>query len=567
MTEEKTPVASAGKSAPKFNPPPKGRKKGKKGKIIKTIITLVLLAAILGGGGYALWYFVLRPEPVQQGEIYAVPAEIGSIKSTADGSGSAKAKETAAITLTEGGEVRELFVAAGDRVTAGQPLYTIYSETAEKAVTDAQEKVNSLNKDLAELQADVGDLTVRAPFSGKLTDVQEFSTDQQVSEGTQIATLVNDKKLKLSLYFSYGYENSIAVGQSVTVSLTSLMRDFTGTVEKINKVRYVTPEGAVHFEVVVVFDNPGTLTEGMEASASIHLSDGSVAYPYAAGKLAFYESQAVMTKASGPVRTSNLLNYADVKAGDVLLTLGSDTVDEAIRTKQEEIAAAQEALNTARQALTNFNATAPIDGLITACTLTEGAEVKSGETVIIISNSTTMLVNITVDDLNISFIKPGDTVDLDWNGTTYIGTVTAIDMNNAESGNGMTNFPVTLTVDNYDGSLIEGAWLNYSFVTSQSDECVMIPGSAVKNVTDKDGNTCTVVFVQADSKPDNALELNLPEPQEGQKRAYPTEEEGYYPVPVETGISDNQNAEIKSGLEAGQMVFVNYTVTDSSSGY
>ncbi len=567
MTEEKTPATSAGQIAPKFNPPPKARKKGKKGKIIKTIITLVVLAAILGGGGYGLWYFVLRPEPVEQGEIYAVPAEIGSIKSTADGSGSAKAKESAAITLTEGGEVRELFVAAGDRVTAGQPLYTIYSETAEKAVTDAQEKVNTLNQELAELQADVGDLTVRAPFSGKLINVQEFSADQQVSEGTQIATLVNDKKLKLSLYFSYGYENSIAVGQSATVSLTSMMQDYTGTVEKINKVSYITPEGAVHFEVVVVFDNPGTLTEGMEASASIHLADGSVAYPYAAGQIAFYESQAVLTKASGPVRTANLLNYANVKAGDVLLTLGSDTIDDAIRAKQQEISTAQEALNTARQALSNFNATAPIDGVITACTLTEGAQVKSGDTVIIISNTTTMLVNITVDDLNISFIKPGDTVDLDWNGTTYVGTVTSIDMNKAESGNGMTNFPVTLTVDNADGSLIEGAWLNYSFVTSQSDECVMIPGSAVKNVTDKDGNACTVVFVQAEEKPDEALELNLPEPQEGQKRTYPTEEEGYYPVPVETGISDNQNAEIKSGLEAGQMVFVNYTVTDSSSGY
>ena len=565
MTEQQTPVA-APQGAPKATPP-KGRKNRKKGKVIKTIITLVLLAAILGGGGFSIWYFLLRPAPVEQGEIYAVPAEIGSIQSTVSGSGNAKAKESAAITLSEGGTVRELFVAAGDVVTAGQPLYTIYSEAAEKAVTDAQEKVNALNKELAKLQEQTADLTVKAPFAGKLVNVQDFSIDQTVSSGTEVATLVNDKKLKLSLYFSYAYENSISVGQSVTVSLTSMMKDFTGTVEKINKVRYITPEGAVQFEVVISFNNPGTLTEGMDASAAIHLSDGTVAYPYASGKLEYYESRVVTTQASGPVRSFNLLNYADVKAGDVLLTLGSDTIDDEIQAKQQEIAAAQETLNTAQQAMANFNAVAPIDGTITACTLTEGAEVKSGDTVIIISNSTTMLVNITVDDRNISFIKPGDMVNLDWNGTPYMGTVTSIDMGKAESGNGMTNFPVTLTVDNMDGSLIEGAWLQYSFVTSQSDNCVLIPGSSVKSVLDTEGNKRTVVFVKAETKPDDALELDLPEPEEGQKRSYPSEEDGYYPVEVVTGISDTQNVEIVSGIEAGEEVFVNYTVTEFSSGY
>ena len=565
MTEQQTPVA-APQGAPKATPP-KGRKNRKKGKVIKTIITLVLLAAILGGGGFSIWYFLLRPAPVEQGEIYAVPAEIGSIQSTVSGSGNAKAKESAAITLSEGGTVRELFVAAGDVVTAGQPLYTIYSEAAEKAVTDAQEKVNALNKELAKLQEQTADLTVKAPFAGKLVNVQDFSIDQTVSSGTEVATLVNDKKLKLSLYFSYAYENSISVGQSVTVSLTSMMKDFTGTVEKINKVRYITPEGAVQFEVVISFNNPGTLTEGMDASAAIHLSDGTVAYPYASGKLEYYESRVVTTQASGPVRSFNLLNYADVKAGDVLLTLGSDTIDDEIQAKQQEIAAAQETLNTAQQAMANFNAVAPIDGTVTACTLTEGAEVKSGDTVIIISNSTTMLVNITVDDRNISFIKPGDVVNLDWNGTPYMGTVTSIDMGSAESGNGMTNFPVTLTVDNMDGSLIEGAWLQYSFVTSQSDNCILIPGSAVKSVLDTEGNKRTVVFVKAETKPDDALELDLPEPEEGQKRSYPSEEDGYYPVEVVTGISDTQNVEIVSGIEAGEEVFVNYTVTEFSSGY
>ncbi|MEI3140383.1 MAG: HlyD family efflux transporter periplasmic adaptor subunit [Lawsonibacter sp.] len=103
----------------------------------------------------------------------------------------------------------------------------------------------------------------------------------------------------------------------------------------------------------------------------------------------------------------NLLNYANVSAGEALLYLGSSTMDSDIRAKQEELDEAQKKLDEATKALANFNAVAPIDGTVTSCSLAEGEEVKSGDTVIIISNTTTMLVTITVDDRNISFIKPG----------------------------------------------------------------------------------------------------------------------------------------------------------------
>ena len=210
---------------------------------------------------------------------------------------------------------------------------------------------------------------------------------------------------------------------------------------------------------------------------------------------------------------------------------------------------------------------APIDGTITSCSLSEGAEVKSGDTVVIISNTTTMLVTIQVDDRNISFIKPGDMVELNWNGNSYMGAVTAIDMGGAQSGQGMTNYPVTLSVDNFDGSLMDGAWLQYSFVTSESADCILVPTSSVKYVSDLEGNRQAVVFVQREERPDDVPELDLPTVEPGQKRQYPSEAEGYYPVIVETGISDAQNVEITSGVQEGDMVFVNYTVTDMGSSW
>ena len=545
-----SPASPPGRPKPKFN----------KRKVRQAVIAGAVVVA-LAAGGFLLYRFLTKQDSASS-EIQTQAVQYGTIQSKVTGSGNAKAKESAAITLTAGGTVQEVFVSPGDTVTAGQPLYTIFSQEAQDQVTQAQTQVDNLNKEMSALLEDANNLTVRAPFAGKLINVKEFQPDQEVAKETAVATLVNDKRLKLSLYFSYAYENQIHTGQSVQVSIPTVMGTYTGTVEKINKVRFISPEGAVHFEAVLVFDNPGTLTAGMDASATLTASDGSAIYPYENGKTEYYETREIVTKAAGPVVSQgNLMDYADVSAGEALLTLGSSTINETIMSKQKEIDEAQKKLADAQKGLADFNAVSPIDGSVTSCTLTPGAEVKSGDTVVTISNTTNMVVDITVDDRNIAFVQPGLTVELsDWNGNTFIGTVTAINMGAAESQNGMTNYPVTLTVDNQDGSLLAGMYLDYSFVASQSDDCMMVPMQSVKNIPGEDGSTDSVVFIRADKRPENAVDLEIPEPEPGQPPMYPSPEDGFYPVKVETGLNDDYNVEIKSGLNGDEEVFVNYLV-------
>ena len=545
-----SPASPPGRPKPKFN----------KRKVRQAVIAGAVVVA-LAAGGFLLYRFLTKQDSASS-EIQTQAVQYGTIQSKVTGSGNAKAKESAAITLTAGGTVQEVFVSPGDTVTAGQPLYTIFSQEAQDQVTQAQTQVDNLNKEMSALLEDANNLTVRAPFAGKLINVKEFQPDQEVAKETAVATLVNDKKLKLSLYFSYAYENQIRTGQSVQVSIPTVMGTYTGTVEKINKVRFISPEGAVHFEAVIAFQNPGTLTAGMDASATLTASDGSAIYPYENGKTEYYETREIVTKAAGPVVSQgNLMDYADVSAGEALLTLGSSTIDEDIMAKQKEIDEAQKKLADAQKGLADFNAVSPIDGSVTSCTLTPGTEVKSGDTVVTISNTTNMVVDITVDDRNIAFVQPGLTVELsDWNGNTFIGTVTAINMGAAESQNGMTNYPVTLTVDNQDGSLLAGMYLDYSFVASQSDDCMMVPMQSVKNIPGEDGSTDSVVFIRADKRPENAVDLEIPEPEPGQPPMYPSPEDGFYPVKVETGLNDDYNVEIKSGLNGDEEVFVNYLV-------
>lgn len=536
--------AAEGRTADKEKKP--RRTAAEKKKLVKRIIAIVVAAAILSGIVFGMWFLVFR-EDDSLGDIYAEPAYIGSIQSVVQGSGNANAKETSTVTIPANGTVQQVHVAGGDVVMAGQPLFTVYSQTAQDALATAQETMNSLNEKLS-------NLTLQAPFSGKLMKVSEFYPGDNVSEGSTVATLVNDTKLKLSLYFSYAYEDQVRAGQSASVSIPAVMYTGEGVVEKVNKVSFITPEGGVYFEAVVVFNNPGTLTADMDASAVLTAGDGTDIYPYEATKTQYYETRTLTTKAGGPLVYSNLLNYANVQAGEVLLSMGSESLD-------EQIAAAQEALNEAQTNVDALNAVAPIDGTVISCTLVEGGEVKAGDAVVTIQNTTTMVVTIQVDDRNIGFVKLGDTIMLsDYNGNSFMGLVTDIKMQ-GEVGQGMSTFPVTLEVDNFDGSLYAGAWLDYSFVTSQSDECVLVATTAVKSVADAEGNKQTVVFVQREERPDNAIDLDY-----SALYGVPKPEEGYWPVLVETGISDAKQVEIKSGIESGDMVFINYTTEQNGMG-
>ena len=53
----------------------------------------------------------------------------------------------------------------------------------------------------------------------------------------------------------------------------------------------------------------------------------------------------------------------------------------------------------------------------------------------------------------------------------------------ASGENGVASIPAVVAVDNSDGSMIPGTYVSYSFVASQSDNCLTVPVAAVKYVS------------------------------------------------------------------------------------
>ena len=632
MSQQQTPVMDQAVQPAATPAAPKGPKKKRRGKG-KMIAGILVTVAVIIAVAVILWYFVFR-ETEELGAIMTDTVQLGSIQSMVEGSGMTKARNSASVTPGSG-TILELYVKEGDQVTEGQQLYKMDDTTAREAVNAAQESVDNAQKDLQAVYDKIAELTVKAPHSGNLREVADLKVGDTVNEGDTIATIVNDTKLRLSLYYSYAYENEIKVGQTAQISIPSIMDSRTGTVEKVNKVRFVSPEGATHFEVVFVLDNPGTLTEGMEASAGLTAADGTPIYAYQNGKLEFYETTVVKAKASGPVEQFNLLDYADVKAGQVMVKLGAKNTDEEISAKEEALKAAQEKLKTANEELSKYNAVSPISGTVLSCSLQEGMEVQSGQG-ISIADTTQMVVEINVDERNARYVKAGMMVNIDQYGTPYMGIVESVSMT-ASGENGVASVPAVVTVDNFDGSMIPGTYVSYSFVASESENCLTVPIAAVMyvsfaNVTlpdtldaappengggmtdgemlpedgmtdgemlpaedgdmmvsdgsvavpqrasggafanplmsvavgggvivdgggsmggsmggTGDDGTGTIVFVEADKPPVNAI--LEPDP------AWECPE-GFWAVPVEVGLADTTRVEIKRGLNVGDTVYI-----------
>lgn len=598
--EEALKPAETSKPAGAFSeaaPAPKKKKKNRK-KTIRRIITLVLVAALVAGGVF-VWK-KLNPPDDGMGEVLTDVVYRGSITSKVEGSGATVAKNSASVTVRVSGTVRDVYVSEGDMVTEGTQLYVIDSPETQEHVTqarqslenaiklrdqqkrDAQKQLTKAEKDLEKLEKELRELEekpvetdVPAPFNGILVDVEPLTEGKEVTEKvTKLATLADNTRMLLSLYFSYAYEGDIYVGQDATVSIPVTMAQLSGRVHELHKIERISPEGSRLFEVVVAVDNPGTLTADMAASATLR-AGGETIYPYDSGKLRYFDTKDVVANLTGELTDDLPYAYTKVRTGDSIAHIRVDLEEhdkelenmretvqdkrELIQELREDLADAasgtssydkavedaQKTLDEALEDLEDLNAVAPIDGTVVSIGIDVGDEVKAGTVTVSIADTSLLRINAMVDEMYIKALKTDMLVDINVWGEQTSGTIEKVSLT-PTSENGISRFPVEIAVDNSEGKFTAGTYMDYSFAASQSDDCLIVPIQSVKSAQTADGENCKVLFVQSDVPPENVAEL----------AAEMTEiPEGFYPVIVEIGISDNYNVEILSGVEEGTTVY------------
>ena len=519
--------------------------KKKRRRAIRRTVILLVLAAI----GFAVWKFFGNKEEAEA-QVVTDIVQYGSITSTVEGSGLTKAKNSESIPLATAGTVQEVFVTEGQRVNEGDPLFTVDSEAARTAVEKARSDLEGLQKQMSTLQKDIAGLNLAPTYPGKLMETVKLNPGDTISKGTKVATLADDTVLRLTQYYSYAYEGQLYAGQSVDVSIPALMTTVTGKVESVHMVSRITAEGSRLFSAEIVLDNPGTLTAGMTASATT-VAGGETVYPYEAGTLEYNRVGDLCSTVSGTVISSSLVDYLQVSAGQVLVRIDGEDSESEIFALQERIDNAQKELESAEKNLSNCDAVAPISGTIVGLMLSPCMEVSDNTAAVTIADMATITVDATVDERNVSYVKPGMYVEVDQWGTIYSGVVESLSLN-SQAENGVARYPMVISVDNFDGTLMTGSYITYSLIASQNDNCLVVPIQCVKSVTLPDGSAGDVVFVQGD-RPETAIDIDM------EMVGVP---EGFWAVPVETGISDEYYVEIKSGVEADTVVFTQMMTTE-----
>ncbi|PEL09948.1 efflux RND transporter periplasmic adaptor subunit [Bacillus sp. AFS017336] len=172
---------------------------------------------------------------------------------------------------------------------------------------------------------------------------------------------------------------------------------------------------------------------------------------------------------------------------------------------------------------------APVSGTITSLDVKSGDSVQSSATVAHMTNYSSLETTISVDELDITKVKVGQSVKITasaFEGQTFDGTVLKVS-NEGTSTNGVSTFDVTVKIKN-PKSLKIGMSTEASISIQSKENALYVPVEAVY----KNGNEKYVLVPTSTDDSNQSTKK----------------------VTVKTGITNDTNVEITSGLTEGEAV-------------
>ena len=514
---------------------PKSVKKPRK-KLVRRIITLVVILAIV----------LLGLRFVRQNRQNAVidpalmytydTAAPRDISSSLEGSGTLQPANSYTVATLVSGEILAAGFEEGDVVSKGDVLYEIDSSDSSTSIERSESSVNASQRNYNKKLESLADLTIKAPISGVITGLN-VSVGDMVGTQSAVVTIEDVSTLKLTEYYSEEYRGMIYVGMPATVSVGGQMLNLDGFVSEVSNLTRVSETGITCFGVTISVKNPGSLFSGGSATAwlgdiypSIYDDDGFDAL----------DKKVVYAGISGKAAQVNVRNLEKVNAGDVILILTSDTLDDEIQNAADSLRDAQLSLQSQYDSLDNYTVTAPIDGTIVEKFYKEGENSDSGKTLCTIFDLSYLSLTMAVDELDINNVAVGQRARITTNsveGKVYEGVVTRVGVNGTTQS-GVTTYPVTIRIDETE-RLLPGMNVDITIIVAESTGVLSVPAAAVAR-----GNRVLVKTTDGTT---------------GERSPVP----GYEYVPVETGLTDGDFIEIVSGLKPGaEIAYMNDIISE-----
>lgn len=501
-------------------------KMGKKGR--KRLLLL------LCGAGAAYWFFVLRPGG-QAGGAGAGPAyqaqavQRRDLSVSVSGTGTLAPAASYQVKALVSGEILESPFQVGDRIEKGDLLYRIDAKDAEAAVRQAELTVRQAQLSRGELEES---LRPAASAPGVVQKVYVQKGDL-LSPGSPVADILDTSTLYLTVPFQSAAAAELAPGHSAQVTLAGTMEALPAVVESVSSADLVGAGGALVRQVRLRLSNPGALTEGTSATASVgELACAGSGTPEAASR------QTVTARTSGEVTAVHAAAGSGVSAGSILAELGGAQARSALENADIALESAQLSLRRAQDALENYIVTSPISGTVIEKTFKEGDKIDSMDSgsLAVLFDLSAMELKLNVSELDIGKIREGQTVEIAADalpGQTFRGTVARLSVNGTTT-NGFTTYPVTVRLEDY-GALNPGMNVTTGIIVEEMKNVLSVPASAVQR-----GDT-VLVPLEGTAAGDGAV---LTDPSKMEERA------------VTLGGGDGEYVEIVSGLSEGDLALV-----------
>ena len=531
----------------------KGKMTGKQKAVRAGVIVVLLIAAVvavpkvMGGSKKAS-----AGAAVQK----TATVERRSITSDLSSSGTISPKDTYNVTALASGEVITADFEEGDQVEKGQVLYTIDASSMESELKSAQ---NSLERaqtsdDLAvedynEAVNDYSGNTYKSTETGFIKTLYIKAGDK-VSGNTKIADIYNDKVMKIRVPFLSGEAAAIGAGNQGVVTLTETGEQLLGTVTSVSNMEETLTGGRLVRYVTLEVENPGGLTSAHTATVTIGdfscalegTFEASVDTVMSADLSSSVEVESMIVVEGDFVNKGTAIFRMSSKSADSLVRNYKDAMDKA----QESLESAQSKVDSTQDSYENYTITAPISGTVITKSVKAGDKISGGGnsgavTLATIYDLSQVTFEMSVDELDVQSVQVGQSVVVTadaFENQTFSGKVTNISLASSNS-NGVTNYPVTVTLDEV-GGLLPGMNVDGQIILEEAENALVVPVDSLMR-----GNK---VYV----KDDTVKEAN---------GAVPA---GFRSVEVETGLINDDFVEIVSGLSEGDVVYVAESSASSS---
>lgn len=223
----------------------------------------------VGNGGALVRQVKIRlTNPGALTETTSATARVGTYACAAGGTLSPQLRQT--ITAAASGEITNLNVSVGSRVSAGTVLAVLGGESAENSLADAALAVQNAQLSLQSAQEALDSYTITSPISGTVIEKNLKAGDQlNGGDSGAMAVIYDLSQLELQMDVSELDIGQIQPGQTVEITAEALPgQTFTGVVEKVS-VNGTTTDGFTTYPVTILLSEYGDLNPGMNVSAHI----------------------------------------------------------------------------------------------------------------------------------------------------------------------------------------------------------------------------------------------------------------------------------------------------------